>query len=147
MPTYVLPIRMPIVLVYADRYVYLPMTSADVGILYLRHYRLACQKIFSYLKMWGTSRGRGEQLETLWAWLKGRVAFVTRYRTPAHRAGFIKLVVQNHNHQLVSSSALQLYSMARHSLASLHYAREDVNKLYAIVSKVPALEVCVVVFI
>ena len=77
--------------------------------------------------MWGTGRGRGEQLETLWAWLKGRVAFVTRYMTPAHRAGFIELVVQNRNHQLVSNSALQLYSMARHLLASLHFAREDVN--------------------
>jgi len=85
--------------------------------------------------MLGTGRGRGEQLEAIWAWLKKRVTFNSRYMTPANRAGIIELAVQSRNFSLVNDTALQLYSMAKYSLVALDLGRREVQRLKSIVDR------------
>ena len=105
------------------------------------YYRSDCQKIFSWLAHPGAWRGRGEQMDTLWAYMKKRVANTTRYMSPSNRAAMIELMMQTRNDNMISNSALQLYMMARWTLAALHLSRLDVSRLATIVSWWPINEV------
>ena len=76
-------------------------------------------------------------METVWSYMKKRIAHTTRYMSPSNRAAMIELMLQTRNDTMISNTALQLYMMARWTLVALHFSKLDVNKLTAIVSQWP----------